>query len=85
MALATDYECWHSSTEAVSVEAVIAVLRQNVALAKRLVRELAHALPDPAKSPATGALASAVITSPDHVDPSARERLAWLLGSNTKR
>jgi 5'-methylthioadenosine phosphorylase len=85
VALATDYDCWHSSTEAVSVEAVIAVLRQNVALAKRVVRELAQTLPDPAKSPATGALASAVITSADHVDPAARERLAWLLDSNTKR
>lgn len=85
VALATDYDCWHDSAESVSVEAVIAVLRQNVALAKRMVRELAGALPDAAQSPATRALASAIITSPDHVDPAARERLAWLLGSNTKR
>jgi 5'-methylthioadenosine phosphorylase len=85
VALSTDYDCWHSSAESVSVEAVIAVLRQNVALAKRIVRELAGALPDPAKSPATAALASAIITSADHIDPAARERLAWLLGPNTKR
>jgi 5'-methylthioadenosine phosphorylase len=79
IALATDYDCWHSSEEVVTVEAVIAVLRKNVALAKRVVRELLAALPDPAKSPATGALAAAVITAADHVDAGARERLAWLL------
>src|SRR6201999_3268866 len=79
IALATDYDCWHSSEEVVTVEAVIAVLKNNVALAKRVVRELLAALPDPAKSPATGALASAVITAKDYVDPGARERLAWLL------
>src|SRR5581483_8594063 len=40
IALATDYDCWHATEEVVTVEAVIAVLRENVALAKRIVREL---------------------------------------------
>ncbi|HEX4339800.1 MAG TPA: S-methyl-5'-thioadenosine phosphorylase [Polyangiaceae bacterium] len=85
VALATDYDCWHSTEEVVTVDAVIAVLKKNVALAKRLVRELLGSLPDPATSPATGALASAVITDPSRIDPEARARLDWLIPSNPNR
>src|SRR5579883_1129356 len=34
LALATDYDCWHSSEEAVTVDAVLAVVRSNVAAAR---------------------------------------------------
>jgi 5'-methylthioadenosine phosphorylase len=85
VALATDYDCWHTGAEPVTVEAVLAVLSQNVALAKRLVKELLLALPDPSKSPASGALSSAIITSPSHVAPEAKARLAWLLSPDSSR
>ena len=81
VAFSTDYDSWHETEEAVSVEAVVAVLRQNADVAKRIVVELASALPDPAKSPATGALRNAIITAPDHITPEARARLGWLIGS----
>jgi 5'-methylthioadenosine phosphorylase len=81
LALSTDYDCWHESEEDVSVEAVLAVVRKNVALARRVIAELTRALPDPAKSPATGALKGAIMTAPDQISPEAKKRLAWLLGS----
>jgi 5'-methylthioadenosine phosphorylase len=80
IAFSTDYDAWHETEDAVSVEAVLAVLRKNVDLAKRIVVELASALPDPAKSPATGALRHAVITQKSHIGAEARARLGWLLG-----
>jgi 5'-methylthioadenosine phosphorylase len=80
LALATDYDCWHESEAEVSVEAVLAVLQKNVSLARRTIVELAKALPDPTKSPATGATKNAVMTSPEHISEAARARLAWLLG-----
>lgn len=79
IALATDYDCWHASEESVSVEAVLAVLRQNVGLAQRIVAEIAASLPDATKSPAHGALKNAIITSREHVGQHARDRLSWLL------
>jgi 5'-methylthioadenosine phosphorylase len=79
IALATDYDCWHATEEVVTVDAVIAVLRKNVALAKRIVRELLVGLPDPAKSPATKALESAIITDAARISSEARSRLSWLL------
>jgi 5'-methylthioadenosine phosphorylase len=79
MALATDYDCWHASEEAVTVEAVIATLNKNVELAKAIVVEAARRLPDPTQSPAYNALAGSIITAADAIAPVMRDRLAWLL------
>jgi 5'-methylthioadenosine phosphorylase len=80
LALATDYDCWHESEEDVSVEAVLAVLNENVATARRTVAELVRSLPDPAASAATGALAAAIMTARDRIPPAALARLEWLIG-----
>jgi 5'-methylthioadenosine phosphorylase len=80
LALSTDYDCWHESEESVTVEMVVATLRQNVALAKDVARRLAHALPDVTASPARGALRGAVMTTRDVITQEARLRLEWLLG-----
>jgi 5'-methylthioadenosine phosphorylase len=37
VALVTDYDCWHQTEEAVTVEAILETLCQNVAMAKRLL------------------------------------------------
>jgi 5'-methylthioadenosine phosphorylase len=78
VALCTDYDCWHAGHGDVSVEAVVAVLRQNVAAASRAVAALAPALPDPASSPAHRALDGAVMTDPSLLGPEVRARLGWL-------
>ena len=79
LALSTDYDCWHESEDDVSVEAVVAMVKKNVSVARRTIGELAKALPDPQKSPATGAIANAVMTHPEGVTPEARARLSWLI------
>jgi 5'-methylthioadenosine phosphorylase len=80
LALATDYDCWHESEEDVDVEAVVQVLRRNVATARRVVMELAQVLPDPVTSRATSALATAFMTGRAHVPPATLARLNWLVG-----
>ena len=81
LALATDYDCWHESEADVTVEAVVAVMHANVEKARRAVAALAAALPDPAKSRATGALQSAIMTRPEAMSPEAKARLGWLLNA----
>ena len=80
LALATDYDCWHQAEEDVTVEAVLKVMGENVARARRAVGEIATSLPDPRTSRATGALASALMTSRDTIDPATLSRLDWLVG-----
>lgn len=38
VALATDYDCWHEGHDDVSVEAVLAIIRQNVATARSIIK-----------------------------------------------
>ena len=78
LAMVTDYDCWHEVHEAVSVEAVVAVMGRNVAKAKEIILALAPAVPDPAQRPATSALAGAIISNPDSISAAAREKL-WPL------
>jgi 5'-methylthioadenosine phosphorylase len=78
LALSTDYDCWHSTEESVTVEMVIATLRQNVSLAKDVARRLARQLPDVSSSPARHALRGAVMTAKDTISPEVRGRLEWL-------
>jgi 5'-methylthioadenosine phosphorylase len=78
IAIATDYDCWHES-EDVRVDAILAVLQRSLDTTKRLLVELASVLPDPAKSPARGALATAVLTERTQITPAKRAELAWLL------
>jgi len=81
LALATDYDCWHQSEESVTVEAVLAVMRENVDTARKAIASLAGALPDPTKSNAHGALKGAIMSDVSKVPAEARERLRWLLPS----
>jgi len=80
LALATDYDCWHQSEEHVTVEAVLAVMRDNVDTARKAIAALAATLPDPTKSNAHAALKGAVMSDLARVPAEARERLRWLLG-----
>ena len=79
LALATDYDCWHEGEQDVTVEAVVATMKSNVALAKRTLAELATTLPEARSSAAHGALRHAVMTSPDAMSEAAKARLAFLL------
>ena len=80
LAMATDYDCWHDGHEAVTVNAVIAVMQGNVAKAKEIIVALARAVPDPSGRPAASALAGAIITHPDSISAAARDKLRPLLG-----
>ena len=82
LALATDYDCWHASEEAVSVEAVIAVLKKNVATAQEVIRGVATKLASAGapRSPWTDSIAQAVMTSPEVRALEARRRLRFIAG-----
>ena len=80
LAMATDYDCWHEGHDAVTVEAVVAVMQKTVAKAKEIIVELAKAVPDPAGRPATTALAGAIITRQDCISRDARDKLHPLIG-----
>ncbi len=82
LALATDYDCWHGGHDDVSVDAVVAVLKGNVAKARGAIAAIAKSLPDPTKSIAFGALKNAVMTDPAILSAETREKYRLLTGGN---
>ena len=80
VALATDYDCWHDSHEDVSVEAVLAIIRQNVATARSIIRRAVQELGEPPRCACTTALQYAIMTEPDLIPEQTRRDLAPILG-----
>lgn len=74
----TDYDAWHDAEESVTLEAILSVLRSNVAYAQRILAGVKD-WPDPRESPASSALQSAIITDPKVIGKAARERFGALL------
>jgi 5'-methylthioadenosine phosphorylase len=84
IALSTDYDCWHHSEEDVTVEAVVKVLKQNVDLAKRIIRESVARIPAARECGCPTACDNAVMTAPDRIPPETREKLKLILGKYWK-
>lgn len=79
LAMVTDYDVWHPDHDAVTVDAVVAVLQANVALSQRIVREVVPLIGTGFDSPAHHALASAIITDRAMIPAATRERVVLLI------
>jgi 5'-methylthioadenosine phosphorylase len=81
IALATDYDCWHESHEDVSVDAILAIIRQNVMTARAIIREAVGAIATERTCPCASALKYAIITDRQAIPAEVRERLAPIAGT----
>jgi len=80
LALVTDYDCWRPATEPVTVETVLAVLRENAAAARRaMLFAVARLDPDRPCSCRDG-MRHAILTETSRVPEEARRRLAPIVG-----
>ena len=75
LALATDYDCWHEAEEDVSVDAVLAVLRDNVAKAQEILHAAVKRVPRSRDCHCVRALENAIITDSDRIPTSVKKDL----------
>ena len=83
IACVTDYDSWHESEEAVTVEMVISNLSANVANAQRILRDVAQKIPadrSASTCECTSALANAILTDRSKIPPEIREKYSLLVG-----
>ena len=80
MSMVTDYDCWKEDEADVSVEAVIAVLNQNVSMAREIVGELVPKIGNPRNCGCGESLKNAIMTAPDLIPPTVRKDLNPLIG-----
>jgi 5'-methylthioadenosine phosphorylase len=83
-AMVTDYDCWHESHDAVTIDQIVAVMNQNAANACRVVKAAVAAMPRERSCACASALQYAILTSPDAISPAAREKLDLLIGKYLK-
>jgi 5'-methylthioadenosine phosphorylase len=80
LALVTDYDCWHSDHDSVTVDMVIANLQRNAVNAQKVIQETVRRLSEnPPVSDAHSALKYAILTRLDNVPAAAKEKLGLLL------
>jgi 5'-methylthioadenosine phosphorylase len=80
LALVTDYDCWHPDHDSVTVDLIIANLLQNAATAQKTIAEAVSQLSGPRTCACKDALATAIITRPEHVPEQTQRELAPIIG-----
>ena len=80
IAMVTDYDCWHEDHDAVSVEQIVAVLHQNAENASSVVKAAVVAMPTERNCACASAAKYAVLTHPDAIPETAKERVKLLFG-----
>lgn len=80
IALATDYDCWHEAHDDVSVDAILEIIGQNVAMAKNIIRIAAAGFSGGRNCPCTDALRYAIITDRSVIPEKTKADLAPIIG-----
>ena len=80
VAFVTDYDCWKTDEEPVSVETVIGHLLANAETAKGILARVIPRLPTVADWPEHRALDTAIVTARSHWPEATREKLSLILG-----
>jgi len=80
MAHVTDYDVWHETEEAVTVEAVVANAQANIGVARQAIVNLARHFPLVCENGCGHSLDSAVMTDPGRIPEETRKRLSLILG-----
>ncbi len=83
VALATDYDCWHEGHDDVSVDAVIAIIQQNVATARNIIKSATELIVKQRQQrmcPCAEALKFAIMTDKSLIPNKTREALEPIIG-----
>jgi 5'-methylthioadenosine phosphorylase len=80
LALITDYDCWHPDHDSVTVDLIVANLRRNAETAQKTIAEAVSRISGARACGCKDALATAIITRPEHVPAQTRRDLAPIIG-----
>jgi 5'-methylthioadenosine phosphorylase len=84
MAMVTDYDCWHTGHDAVTVEQIVKVLNTNAENAARVVKQAVALMPRERKCKCGSALQFAILTDPAKISAATRQKLSLLLDKYLK-
>jgi 5'-methylthioadenosine phosphorylase len=80
LAAVTDYDCWHESEEAVSVDIILSNLRKNVENAKQILKEIITLIPKERACGCKDALKYAIVTDKKFIPKEIKAKLRVIAG-----
>lgn len=80
LAMATDYDCWHVSEEAVTLEMIIGNLNKNAETAKRILKAAIPKIEQKRTCVCATAVQNAIVTHKDLVPESTKKKLDIIFG-----
>jgi len=80
LALVTDYDCWRTSSEDVSIEAIVAILGENAAAARRTLAEAVGRIDAGRRCACRDAMRFGILTDRAAIPEGAKERLRPIIG-----
>jgi 5'-methylthioadenosine phosphorylase len=84
LALITDYDSWHPDHDSVTVDLIIANLLQNAVTARKTIVEAVSRIEGPRTCACKDALATAIITRPEHIPANVKRELEPIIGRYVK-
>lgn len=80
LALSTDYDCWHTTEESVTVEMIIETLGKNVSTAKEIIRKAVPVISSGRDCKCASAMKYATITDKKAIPDNVKEDMSLLIG-----
>ncbi|SNB44883.1 S-methyl-5'-thioadenosine phosphorylase [Geobacter sp. DSM 9736] len=80
IALATDYDCWHEAHEDVSVEAIVALIKKNVTMARAIIKGAATSIHGYRTCQCGDSLQHAIITDRGVIPEKVKRDLGLIIG-----
>ena len=85
IACVTDYDSWHETHEAVSVEAILTTMRNNIDHAKKTIKLAAGRVPLKRECGCANALEGAIVTDPAKIPAEQKKKLDLIIGKYIKK
>ncbi|NUO08090.1 MAG: S-methyl-5'-thioadenosine phosphorylase [Candidatus Brocadia sp.] len=80
LAMATDYDCWHVSEEAVTLEMIVGNLNKNAETAKRILKAAIPKVEQKRTCTCATAVKNAIVTHKDLIPENTRKKLDIIFG-----
>jgi 5'-methylthioadenosine phosphorylase len=82
--LVTDYDCWMTHREPVTVDVILTCMHNNVELAKRIIKLATGRIPAKRTCDCGAMLSTAIVTPPDKIPAETKEKLKLIIGKYIK-
>jgi len=80
VACVTDYDCWHETHEAVTIEMVLATMAKNIDVSKQIIKIAAGRISGERGCICASALQNSIVTNPKAITPQKKHDLELLIG-----